>query len=544
MISLFLSYELKVAVLIAVFYTFWRLLVAKETWHRLNRIVLLSTTVASFILPLCVITIHQRVEAVPILPEIISQAVLPNSLTPQSPTDSAPMVAELEQAFDWQSLVFAIYIIGVAVVLSKTLYAVWRLHQMATASEIHPLEAGRQIAVTDEAKAPFSWWKTVFLNKKDYEEGTTAFLAHELGHIRLHHSLDVILVETLTALQWFNPTMWMLRADLRTIHEYEADQQVISHGFNDIQYLHLLIRKAAVQSGYSLANGFFNSTLKKRINMMMKPKTQRSPWLRFAYLLPIIAISLALSAKVQKDVVQSSSPAIEQRYKGAFVDENSLIMLISDLDDLKKLSSEGGKTRKVKSQLDFNEHFTQESMDGKTIIVHLAKGTLYVNDKESKTIEADVNYAFPQGGFDWQINSEPFDETSIPALHYQTLKRVENHWNGKKNVVNLITDAAHRANAEAPRVLIGAYVRDAETKAYLKDAEVTIMDADSVELAKPIVQEVTRGSQMYRYLWSVPRKDKYIIRATKGGFSTEYVNVALGKDEQQKLAGELFLHKK
>ena len=49
---------------------------------------------------------------------------------------------------------------------------------------------------------------------------------------------------------------------------------------------------------------------------------------------------------------------------------------------------------------------------------------------------------------------------------------------------------------------------------------------------------------MYRYLWSVPRKDKYIIRATKGGFSTEYVNVALGKDEQQKLAGELFLHKK
>lgn len=442
MISLFLSYELKVAVLIAVFYTFWRLLVAKETWHRLNRIVLLSTTVASFILPLCVITIHQRVEAVPILPEIISQAVLPNSLTPQSPTDSAPMVAELEQAFDWQSLVFAIYIIGVAVVLSKTLYAVWRLHQMAAASEIHPLEAGRQIAVTNEAKAPFSWWKTVFLNKKDYEEGTTAFLAHELGHIRLHHSLDVILVETLTALQWFNPTMWMLRADLRTIHEYEADQQVISHGFNDIQYLHLLIRKAAVQSGYSLANGFFNSTLKKRINMMMKPKTQRSPWLRFAYLLPIIAISLALSAKVQKDVVQSSSPAIEQRYKGAFVDENSLIMLISDLDDLKKLSSEGGKTRKVKSQLDFNEHFTQESMDGKTIIVHLAKGTLYVNDKESKTIEADVNYAFPQGGFDWQINGEPFDETTTPALHYKTLKRVENHWNGKKNVVNLITDAA------------------------------------------------------------------------------------------------------
>lgn len=275
--------------------------------------------------------------------------------------------------------------------------------------------------------------------------------------------------------------------------------------------------------------------------MMMKPKTKRSSWLRFAYLLPIVAISLALSAKVQKDVVQSSSPAIEQRYKGAFVDENSLIMLISDLDDLKKLSSEGGKTRKVKSQLDFNEHFTQESMDGKTIIVHLAKGTLYVNDKESKTIEADVNYAFPQGGFDWQINGEPFDETAIPALHYKTLKKVENHWNGKKNVVNLITEAAYQVKAEDPRVLIGVYVRDAETKAYLKDAEVTIIDADSVVLAMPIVREVTRGSQIYRYLWSVPRKDKYIIRASKEGYSTEFVNVSLNKDEEQKEAGEIFL---
>ena len=91
-------------------------------------------------------------------------------------------------------------------------------------------------------------------------------------------------------------------------------------------------------------------------------------------------------------------------------------------------------------------------------------------------------------------------------------------------------------------VLIGAYVRDADTQVYFKDAEVTIMDVDSVVLAKPIVQEVVRDSQIYRYVWSVSRKDKYIIRATKDSFSTEYVNVSLSKDEQQKLADEIFLH--
>jgi hypothetical protein len=202
--------------------------------------------------------------------------------------------------------------------------------------------------------------------------------------------------------------------------------------------------KATGTKACILANGINNSTIKKRIIMMLKHKSNKYTWLKVLYVVPVVAVSLATSVRIQKDVVVNlDSSEVTDDVTKPLADDDRLILLIDDLDDLKKLSSEGGKTRKVKSQLDFNEHFTQESMDGKTIIVHLAKGTLYVNDKESKTIEADVNYAFPQGGFDWQINSEPFDETTTPALHYKTLKRVENHWNGKKNVVNLITDAAH-----------------------------------------------------------------------------------------------------
>ena len=444
MIELFFTYELKVAILIAVFYIFWRLLVANETWHRLNRIVLLSTAVVSFVLPLCVITIHKTVEVMPPVMETLpttmpaeeitksAEAIMPSEITPVN----GPL--EAKQPFNWQLPLLIIYIIGVVLVLSRTLYSLWRLHKMTAESEIHPLSDGRKIAVCETAKTPFSWWKTVFLNHQDFEEGTTALLTHELGHIRLHHSADVLLVELLTALQWFNPAMWMIRTDLRTIHEYEADQQVLSHGFNDIQYLHLLIRKAAGQGGYSLANGFFNSALKKRINMMMKPKSPRRQWLRFAYLLPIIAVSLAMSAKVQLVEVVKPGSSMAKDIE-PITDENCLILLIDDMDNLKKIVAEKGKTRKMKANLDFNEHFSQKSMDGKTIIVHLTKGSVYVNDKESKKIEDDVNYAFPKGGFEWQLNGVPFDEHNIPALHFKTLKKVENHWNGKKNVVNLVT---------------------------------------------------------------------------------------------------------
>ena len=436
MITLFLAYELKVAVLIATFYIFWRLLTAKETWHRLNRIVLLTTAVASFVLPLCVITIHKTVEvnAAPMEQASGTAAIMPE-------TASAPIIAETAMPFNWQLLLAVIYIIGVAVVLSRVLLSVWRLHKMATESEIRPLSGGRRIAINDEAKTPFSWWKTVFLNQKDYEEGTSAFLTHELGHISLYHSADVLLVELLTALQWFNPTMWMLRADLRTIHEYEADQQVISHGFNDIQYLHLLIRKAAVQGGYSLANGFFNSTLKKRINMLMKPKSSRRQWLRFAYLLPIIAISLAMSARVQLDVIHHGSNVVlsKPEPQEKITNENRLFLLV-DIDEARKIRPQKGKTRSVASLVDDNNHGNKKAyIHGKNLHVHLPKGTVYVNDIETKNIKEDVNYSFPQGYSDWQLDGVPFDENDVPLLNCKVLKRIEQHWNGKKNVVNFIT---------------------------------------------------------------------------------------------------------
>ena len=310
--TLFLTYELKVAVLIAVFYIFWRLLVANETWHRLNRIVLLSTSVASFVLPLWVITIHQTVllegggwmveEDYPEAGISPSTFILPSSA-------DAPRT---EWSFNWQLLLILIYIIGVIVVLVKMLLSLWRLHRIAAESEIHSLADGRRIAVSEKAKSPFSWWKTVFLNHQDFEEGSSALLIHELGHLRLHHSADVLLVELLTALQWFNPTMWMLRADLRTIHEYEADQQVLSHGFNDIQYLQFLIRKAAGQSGYSLANGISNSTLKNRVTMIMKTKSNRNSMWKLLTLVPIIGVTLALNAETVTDVVYKNDEPQKQ----------------------------------------------------------------------------------------------------------------------------------------------------------------------------------------------------------------------------------------
>ena len=110
----FLIYDAKVAVLIVVFYMFYRLLLSKETFHRVNRVVLLSTALLSFVLPLCVITTHQTVvlDAVPVV----------------SVGDLRPEVLEEDSSTPlWQMVIPILYIIGVLATLGHTLLSVWRV---------------------------------------------------------------------------------------------------------------------------------------------------------------------------------------------------------------------------------------------------------------------------------------------------------------------------------------------------------------------------------------------------------------------------------
>ena len=285
----FLIYDAKVAVLIVVFYMFYRLLLSKETFHRVNRVVLLSTALLSFILPLCVITTHQTVvlDAVPMV----------------SVGNVQMEVAPDEQPALWQYALPLLYIIGVVATLSHTLLSVWRVLMLVRRSERIPQADGTTLCVVPDEVPPFSFCSFIVMNRNDYNTGDSAILAHERGHIRQHHSCDVLLVDLLTALQWFNPAMWMLRADLRAIHEYEADGAVLSHGINARQYQYLLITKAASIGGYSIANGISHSTLKNRITMMLQKKSPRSRFMKLLALVPIVGIALALNAETVNDYV-------------------------------------------------------------------------------------------------------------------------------------------------------------------------------------------------------------------------------------------------
>ena len=312
----FLIYDLKVAVLIAAFYFCYRLLMERETMHRLNRIVLLSSILLSLVLPLCVITLHKTVEVES--PQVEASAIMPIQVENQPEqviTDLGTISANESATPSVEAIFFAIFIIGL---ISRVLFianSYRHLRRMIKDSEQHSLEDGVTLAVVDLPVAPFSWMHTIVLSRIDYEERNPSIIAHERGHILLHHSWDIVFVEVLTALQWFNPVVWLLRRDLRTVHEYEADASVLSSGSDVGQYIQLLMRKAMGTKTCTLANGINNSVLKKRVTMIIKPKSNRWQWLRIAYLLPLIAISLYASCETKTDYQTKEESALILKVK-------------------------------------------------------------------------------------------------------------------------------------------------------------------------------------------------------------------------------------
>ena len=288
----FLIYQGKTAVILAVFYMFYRLLLSKDTFHRFNRIILLGTAALSFVLPLCVITIHEvvMIPAVQSAPQMLESATI----------GTMAAVAEVSEPI-WPYVICAVFAIGALGVLLMAVVSIAKVICIIRSGEHHTLESSETLVITDAEIAPFSWMKYIVLSREDYENGYSQILTHEKAHIALRHSWDVLFVDMITALQWFNPAIWMLKADLRAIHEFEADDAVLRSGADVKEYQYLLIRKAVSKSGYSVANSFNHSTLKARITMMSNKKSSRKGAWKALYVLPLVGISLSVTAETKVD---------------------------------------------------------------------------------------------------------------------------------------------------------------------------------------------------------------------------------------------------
>ncbi len=467
MITDFIYYDLKVAALIAVFYLFYQLLLAREAMPSLNRAVLLTAIALSLVLPLCVVTIHVSAPLAPFADSggftTPTDLVAPPSAT-QKPTAATPLGAEL-----WGSILGTILAAGILIRLSVVARSCWQLHHLIANGERHILPSGTQVCVVESPVAPFSWMHTVVLSRAEWLSLSPSVLAHEEAHVRHRHSYDVLVVEVLTALQWFNPVVWFLRQELRTLHEYEADASVLSRGFDESQYIHLLMQKATGIQACALANGIHTPKTKKRILMMLKTKSNRGAWLKALYIVPVVLTSLAMTAKTVVDDETVTT------------DDNRAVRIFNEK------TNDRGDSYQIRHQpgVKFFRNGQEEPIpEGRSIALEVKKTTM-------------------------QVNGKPIDQLSLLDLPLGALKEIHLTETGSdRYVCNLLTEKTIAYSANMSDMEFVIHVKQQQA-AGIKQGDVTqsmLNEDGSISRARILHMNSAYGSKK-SYLYVVDGKE-------------------------------------
>ena len=276
-----LPYVIKSAMALALLYTCIIPLLEKDTFHRLNRIVILGCLVLSFVVP----WIHITGGTNPTVNMVRQTVQLPEVLINGNASE--------QSVWSWADIMTCIYIIGVVAIFLMTVVQTASLILRLRKCEHITDNRGNTIVLTDCATSPFCLFHYIVMSRDDYANNRSFILTHEQEHIRLRHCIDLIILQVATIIQWFNPFVWLIGKNLKAIHEFEVDEAVLNKGINATQYQQFLVVKAVGNRLQPFANNLNKESLKRRIIMMNQKRSNR--WMMLKALLVIPVATLAVS---------------------------------------------------------------------------------------------------------------------------------------------------------------------------------------------------------------------------------------------------------
>lgn len=267
----------------------YKLLLARKLSPAVSRGILVAMMVLSLtIVPLSRLVPEDHVPPTPVTlaeaPEVLTVEMAPAKA--QAPSRKLPPVSTIA---GW------ILISGSVLVLLRWLWAsAFIMAMMRRGEKVHVGDCNL-VLLSDTRIAPFSFLCRIVMTREDFERNGEMIMAHERAHIRNGHWADLLLAHIVLCLQWYNPAAWILLSELRAVHEYQADAEVLHSGFNRQEYQILLMEKATGMSLQSMANSLNHSKLKYRIAMMNFKKNSRWAVLRMAALLPVVLTAFAIT---------------------------------------------------------------------------------------------------------------------------------------------------------------------------------------------------------------------------------------------------------
>ena len=279
-----LPYIIKSAMALALLYTCTMPLLEKETFHRLNRILILGCLIMSFAVPL----VHFTGGTNPTV-DMVRQAV-------QLPEVLIDGDAKELSVWSWADIMTCIYIIGAVAIFTMTVVQTVRLTKQLRQCEHITDNRGNTIVLTDCATSPFCLFHYIVMSRDDYANNRNYILTHEQEHIRLGHCIDLVILQVATIIQWFNPFVWLIGRNLKAIHEFEVDEAVLNKGIDATQYQQFLVIKAVGNRLQPFANNLNKESLKRRIIMMNQKKSNRWMMLKALFIIPVATLAVSVFA--------------------------------------------------------------------------------------------------------------------------------------------------------------------------------------------------------------------------------------------------------
>jgi len=297
--EIFLFYLLRVTIAATILYLFFKFILSKRTFHAINRMVVLSIVVMTLVLPLFTVTLPEISFLQPKVETATTQLTIEEALAylnAASYTNTPAVTPTPATEIPWLKILGVIYFIGFAVALLRFAISFIRMSRIIRQTKKIRLDDNSLLCISDKKVSPFSWMKFIVLSKEDLEAENQDIIRHEQAHVAFGHSYDLLFLDVYSLVFWFNPFAWLLRLELQTIHEYQADEKVLAEGANAQNYHLSLIRQCVGEYKFALANNFEYNNLHKRIKMTMKTKSSsRQKWLYGTIGLSIMLCIVVLS---------------------------------------------------------------------------------------------------------------------------------------------------------------------------------------------------------------------------------------------------------
>ena len=421
--DILLIYLIKSALFLSVSVALFMLLMCYETFHRFNRCLLLFVLATSMILPAVNFAVDSPMSRFTQIIEMLVNGGYEygdanNFSAFAEYTMSGVSVVNDETASFVESTAFGVvesvailYFVVAFIMLLRLIYMYVQVTLILQKGQRHNsllyVPFSTRLKVHSDDYKPFSWFGWISISEKDIADGGHEILTHEYAHVKNRHSWDILFIDLLIIVQWFNPMVWVAKRMIKDIHEYEADSAVLAAGVDAKQYQLLIIKKAVGARLYSIANSFNHSLTKKRITMMCKEKSSLWSCTKALYILPLAVVAACTfsspksdepSAKVNENVADvetfvektemqssvSKNEKTEEAVKLTIHDGNS--ENLSEVSSLERNAQFVGGAKAMMSYIAQNTHYPKEciadSIQGRTYINFIVSKDGSVKDAE------------------------------------------------------------------------------------------------------------------------------------------------------------------